>query len=65
MYLVSEKAGVQIEDASVSNQELCATQNATIVYIIARRKTLQATFTILKTLLVMCDSTPIFTVHKA
>jgi len=38
MYLVSAKAGVQIEDASVSNQELCATQNATIVYITARSK---------------------------
>lgn len=36
MYLVSVKAYVEIEDASVSNQELCATQNATIVYITAR-----------------------------
>jgi len=38
MYLVSVKAGVQIEDVSLSNQELCETQNATIVYIIARSK---------------------------
>jgi len=38
MYLVSVKAGVQMEDASFSNQELCATENVTIVYITARSK---------------------------